>query len=337
MFTGAKPKNHHPTCQRKGRIGRTDKADTAGFPLSPRPKRGKYASVRALIAGCGYVGAKLGSCLVEKGHEVTGLRRTTSAGGELEEHGISFRSVDVTDPAQLIRLPSDWEWVIYCAAPATHTVEAYQSVYVTGLRRVVEWLGQRAPRAFVFTSSTSVYSQDDGSWVTEESPAKPESHTSLALVDGEKLLREAASSGFPSRILRVAGIYGPGRHRLKRLTEGAWQITSSGNRWMNMVHRDDLVSAISAVLENGVNDRIYNVSDGTPAQEHEVYAWLREQLGQDRLPPVVRAPISGESNNLNKRISAERLRRECGWQPQYKSYREGYVSLIAEWRRSFPT
>jgi nucleoside-diphosphate-sugar epimerase len=287
--------------------------------------------MRALIAGCGYVGMALARRILQRGGEVVGMRRSPAAAAELEAAGVQPWIGDFTNPEQLGRLPGPFDWVIHCGAPARGEEGGGRSVYVDGVRALIARFEGSPLRAFVFTSSTSVYAQDDGSWVTEDSPATPSTLTGRILREAEDILSAAASRGFPARILRVAGIYGPGRNRVSSALAGDLRIEGEGARRMNMVHRDDVASAIEAALEFGTNGAIYNVSDGNPVPEREFAAWLLTALGRGRPGQASAAQIQARRRMAtNKRVSPERLRRELKWQPQFPDFREAYRPWVDE-------
>ena len=133
--------------------------------------------MRALIVGCGYVGIPLGAELVRLGHEVLGLRRNAAAENELKAVGIQPLFGDVTRPETLAKLPREFDWVVNCVA-AGGDAENYRQVYLQSTRNLIEWLApafaeasaRQALKKFVYTSSTSVYGQTDGSQVKESSP-----------------------------------------------------------------------------------------------------------------------------------------------------------------------
>src|SRR2546422_27440 len=178
--------------------------------------------MRVLIVGCGYVGLPLGAALAKEGHEVTGIRRKCSAENELRAAGIKPLIVDITQAEALAKLPVAYDWVVNCVSSSHGGAEDYRRVYVQGLRNLVDWLADAPIRKFVYTSSTSVYGQTDGSIVTEASPAEPAGETAQVLVEAENVLLKAAQQReFPAVILRVAGIYGPGRgHWFKHYLKG---------------------------------------------------------------------------------------------------------------------
>src|SRR5437762_2200764 len=162
--------------------------------------------MRILIAGCGYVGLAAGTGLVKQGHEVFGLRRSSAVEAELKEAGIHPLIADISQSSDLRKLPGEFDWVIDTVSSSKGGVEDYRRVYLEGMRNLIDWVSTSPPQKFLYTSSTSVYGQTDRSWVDESSPTVPASSTSQILLQAEQLLQDV-----PAVILRVAGIYGPGR------------------------------------------------------------------------------------------------------------------------------
>ena len=142
--------------------------------------------MKCLIVGCGYVGLPLGAELVRRGHEICGLRR--SAPDELKAAGIRPLVADITQPESLARLPHDFDWVVNCVASGGGSADDYRKIYLEGNRNLISWLAGTPPRKFIYTSSTSVYGQNDGSVVTEESPVEPAEETAKVLIEAEKML-----------------------------------------------------------------------------------------------------------------------------------------------------
>ena len=283
--------------------------------------------MRVLIIGCGYVGLPLGATLVQQGHVVFGLTRSQSRRSALEEAGLQSLVADITDPRKLESLQRDYDWVINCAATSGGGPQEYRAVYFEGTRNLIEWLIPNPPRKFIYTSSTSVYGQNDGSVVDEHSPANPEADTSKILVATENLLIDAWSkTNFPAVILRVAGIYGPGRgHAFKQFVSGQAVIAGAGNRWLNMIHCDDLVGVIIAALEKGRPGEIYNAVDDEPVTQRDFFQWLAASLNKP-LPPSVPKPDTSPRKRgvTNKRISNQKLKTELGHPFLYPTFRQGY-------------
>jgi len=287
--------------------------------------------MRVLIVGCGYVGRALGAELVKQGHEVSGVRRSWGHDADRESAGIKGLVADVTRPEQLAGLPPAWDCVVNCVSSSGGGPEDYRRVYLEATRNLTQWLSATPPRKFVYTCSTSVYGQNDGSLVTESCPAEPEAETARILVETERVLLESARlRNFPAVILRVAGIYGPGRgYWFKQYLKGAAVIEGSGGRLLNMIHRDDVVGAIIAALQRGCPGEVYNVVDNEPVTQLGFFEWLSVALGKP-LPPSVPedAAAALKRGVTNKRISNHRLRMELGCQFKYPTFREGYAAEI---------
>ena len=285
--------------------------------------------MRVLIVGCGYVGLPLGKELIRQGHEVFGLRRRALE--ELRAAGITPLGADISRPDTLKELPCDFDWVINCAASGGGSADEYRQLYLEGNRNLHSWLAERPPRKFVYTSSTSVYAQKDGSLVTEQSPAQPEAPTARVVVETEALLLAAARSQFPAVILRVAGIYGPGRgHAFQQFLRGEARIEGDGSRYMNMIHREDLTGVILAALERGQPGEIYNAVDNEPVSQFAFFGWLAAELKRPMPPRVAMEEDLGRKRGVtNKRVSNAKLRAELAYPFKYPDFRAGYREL---WR-----
>jgi nucleoside-diphosphate-sugar epimerase len=285
--------------------------------------------MRVLIVGCGYVGLPLGTELARQGHEVFGLRR--SAAEELNSAGITPLQADITLPETLASLPRDFGWVVNCAASGGGSADDYQRLYLQGTRNLIEWLAPTPPKKFVYTSSTSVYGQNDGSLVKESSPTEPQAETAKVLIETEKVLLAAAQQKtIPAVILRVAGIYGPDRgHWFKQYLKDEARMEGRGDRWLNMIHRDDLVGVIIAALKNGRPCEVYNAVDDEPVSQLKLFEWLAGSLDKP-LPPAV--PEDSGANHkrgvTNKKVSNRRLKMELGYQFKHPTFRQGYTAEL---------
>ena len=298
--------------------------------------------MRVLIVGCGYVGLPLGVELIRLGHEVSGLRRNMAMENELKAAGIQPLFGAVAKLETLAKLPHEFDWVVNCVA-AGGDAEDYRQVYLQGTRNLIEWLAPNPPKKFVYTSSTSVYSQTDGSQVKESSSTEPLAETAKILVETEKtLLAAVAERKFPVVILRVAGIYGPDRgHWFKQFLKNEARMEGDGSRFLNMIHRDDLIGCFIAALKNGRPGEIYNAADDEPVNQMHFFQWLAQALDKP-LPPsepaavaLARsgAPRENPDENrkrgvTNKRISNRKLKMELGYQFKYPNFRKGYSAEL---------
>jgi nucleoside-diphosphate-sugar epimerase len=298
--------------------------------------------MKCLIVGCGYVGLPLGTELVRQGQEVFGLRRNAASKNELDAAGIHPLVGDVTKPETLAKLPREYDWVVNCVA-AGGSAENYRQIYLEGNRNLVSWLADSPPKKFVYTSSTSVYGQNDGSLVTENSPAEPDSETAKVLVETEKmLLADCGLRGrsphqrFPAVILRAAGIYGPERgHWFKQFLKNKARIEGDGSRFLNMIHRDDVAGCIIAALKSGRAGEIYNAADNEPVTQLRFFEWLAAELKRP-LPPKVPADaeIRGKRGVTNKRVSNDKLRVELKYEFQFPDFRTGCGAEILRLKRA---
>ena len=206
-----------------------------------------------------------------------------------------------------------------------------------GTRNLIEWLGTAPPRKFVYTSSTSVYGQNDGSLVTENSPTEPAVETGKILVETERVLLEAARERkFPAVILRLAGIYGPDRgYWFKQYLKNEARIEGNGARILNMIHRDDAVGAIIAALKSGRPGEAYNAVDDEPVTQLSFFQWLSGPLGKE-LPPAAPEDVEAARKRgvTNKKVSNLRLKMELGYEFKYPTFRQGYTAELIRLHRA---
>ena len=267
-----------------------------------------------LIIGCGYAGEALARLWIGQSVPVTGWVKRTESARPLAELGAQPFVGDVTETADWARLPGEFTHAVYSVSSSRGGPEAYRAVYLEGLKLARRHL----PKAsLLFVSSTSVYGQNDGSTVQEDSTAEPSSETGQILREAEDF---ALSAG--ARVLRVAGIYGPGRGVLyQKFLAGEAIIEGDGSRHMNQIHVEDLATAIDAVARRGQDGEIYNVADHHPTTYLDFYTWLANEYRRP-LPPFGPLNLQRKRGVTNKRVDNSRLR-SLGWIPKYESFREG--------------
>jgi nucleoside-diphosphate-sugar epimerase len=287
--------------------------------------------VRVLIIGCGYVGLALGVELVRQGHSVCGLRRSAGAADGLRAAGIEPVIADITRRGDLANVPAGFDWIVNTTSSGKGGIEEYQEVYFEGTRNLLHWLAASPPKKYVHVGSTSVYGQNDASQVKETSAAEPSSDTGRILVATEKLLLDTfQTQKIPIVLLRVAAIYGPerGHHFLRYLKDEA-KIPGQGTRLLNMIHREDVVGSIIAVLRNGRPGEIYNAVDDEPVPQIHFFRWLSETLGKNMPPFVPEASVAvGKRGSTNKKVLNRKLRMELGYALRYPTFRQGYTAEI---------
>ncbi|HKG20930.1 MAG TPA: SDR family oxidoreductase [Blastocatellia bacterium] len=284
---------------------------------------------KVLIAGCGYVGTALGNLLSADRHAVWGLRRNV----EGLPPSVRPLAADLTEPETLASLPPNLDFVFYTAAARGPDDEAYHRAYVRGVRNLLAALRaqSQSPQRIFFTSSTSVYAQSSGEWVDETSQAEPVHFSGSRVLEGEGLL---LNSSYPVTILRLGGIYGPGRARLiESVRKGMAACDDGPPAYANRIHLDDCAGALRHLM--GLEDpgSIYLGVDNEPADQCAVLRWLSAKMGAAQ-PRVARSEQDMESRESrvfrsNKRCNNARLI-ASGYVFRYPTFREGFASLLGE-------
>jgi nucleoside-diphosphate-sugar epimerase len=287
--------------------------------------------MKVVVVGCGYVGLPLAGELVRAGHEVFGINRSPEKAAPLRAAGVEPLMADITQRAALDALPREFDWAVNTVSSNKGGLKEYEQVFLEGTRHLVDWLAAMPLKKYIHAGSTSVYAQRDGSLVKETSASQPTTEMGLVLADTEEvLLRAFQDRKFPAVLLRVAGIYGPGRGRLflQYLKDEA-RIPGKGLRLLNMIHRDDVVGAIFAALKSGRPGEIYNVVDDEPVPEIHFFRWLSETLGKN-MPPLSDDEAGPPRKRVltHKKVSNRRLRMELGCPLRYPTFRQGYSAEI---------
>jgi nucleoside-diphosphate-sugar epimerase len=278
---------------------------------------------RILIAGCGDVGTELGVRLTQDGHTVWGLRRHCDM---LPPSVLGFPA-DLTKPETLHALPPALDVVFYTAAPSSSSADNYHATYVDGIRHLLTALATQGHNVqrFIFTSSTGVYAQEAGEWVDETSSTEPVHFSGRELLIGEQVV---LNSSFPATVVRLAGIYGPGRTRLiDSVRNGTAFCTDGPPMYTNRIHRDDCAGVLQHVMQLANPDPVYVAVDHDPADQCKVYRWLAQQLGVP--PPRTTATTDTETpfQRSNKRCRNAKLV-ATGYRFRYPTFREGYSALL---------
>ena len=279
--------------------------------------------MRVLIAGAGWLGSAVARALAARGDEVVAVRRSAGRLRELEGPGIAGLPLDLGEPGAPDRLP-DADAVVACQSASGDGAGPYRRAYLDVNRALLRRYRGAGLRALVYTGSTGVFGQRDGGDVDEETPPAPAGPAAEVLVEAERVLLEAAGAGAPACVLRLSGIYGPGRAwPVERVRAGALGLGPGDGAWMNLCHLDDAVAAVLAALDRGRPGRVYHASDAHPPRRRELVAWVAERLGIS--PPAAARAYDG----ADRRIRAERSRAELGLALAFPSFREGVESLLA--------
>ncbi|HKB57179.1 MAG TPA: NAD-dependent epimerase/dehydratase family protein [Lacunisphaera sp.] len=289
---------------------------------------------RLVIFGCGYVGSALARAAVTAGARVEALTRNPEKAAALRTQGLA--NVVVANLSA-----SDWhgqiaggaDYVVNCVSsggPGT-----YRHSYVGGMQSILAWAGTGGTPVgtMLYTSSTSVYPQGGGAPVDETAEAPGATPNGAIIRESELLLASAPATAIRRWfILRLAGIYGPGRHHLlDQLRAGATSLNGSGAHRLNLAHRDDIVAATLACLTApaSVGREIFHVTDSAPAMREEVVRWLAERLG--RPVPAFDGGTTARRGGVpmpDRVILNEKIQRMLGWRPQYPDYRAGFEAIL---------
>ncbi|EPL14673.1 SDR family oxidoreductase [Pseudomonas sp. CF161] len=279
-------------------------------------------ALSVLIAGCGDVGSRLASQLLVQGWQVHGLRRNVSR--------LPDGVIGVAGDLFSAQCPPTWpsaplDYLVYCAAATEHDEAGYRAAYVEGLQHVLSWLKQHGqqPRRLLFVSSSSVYGQKDGEWVDETSATEASGYSGRLMLEAEQV---ALHSGIPASLVRLTGIYGPGREWLLTQVRQGYRVAVDPPLYGNRIHADDAAGLLAFLMQadqRGVAlDDCYIGVDDAPAPLAEVVGWLREYLGVTEWAADASVRRAGSKRCSNARARA------LGWVPRYVSYREGYAAIL---------
>lgn len=274
---------------------------------------------RVLIVGCGYVGTALGLELSEDGHEVFGLRKDPSSLPD----GIRPVAADLTRFESVGGLPPGLDRIVYCVGAKARDEAAYRSIYIDGLSNLLRVLADegQSPQRIYFTSSTSVYAQARDEWIDEGSPAHPPGFAGQIQLAAEGLLH---GSPYPSTVVRLGGIYGPGRNSIiDRIRSGD---PGGGEHFTNRIHRDDVAGLLAHLIAYEGPAPLYLGVDCEPARANDVWSWISSELGVEWQSPA--ATVAPRRRSGSKRCR-NALLLSTGYRFRYPTYREGYGELIA--------
>jgi nucleoside-diphosphate-sugar epimerase len=272
-----------------------------------------------LIAGCGDLGTEVGLRFAAAGRRVIGIRRAIHRLPDaIEGQSRDLRSENPT-------VPADTDTVVIALTAGQRSAEAYRATYVDGLAHVLDGIedGGAEPRRIILVSSTAVYDVSDGSTVDESTPAVPATPTATVLRESELLLHRRVPG---ASVLRLGGIYGPGRERLLTQVREGSARTPTTSMLTNRIHRDDAAAAIvHLALRPEAPDPVYLGVDDTPAQLGEVLAFLAAEMNLPKPPPGETASREGGGD----KCCSNTLLRSTGYEFIYPGYREGYRAVLA--------
>jgi len=271
-----------------------------------------------LIIGYGHIGQRVARLALQAGMTVYATSRRPEKRTEMQSVGVCPVAFDITKPQTAKHLPAASAWLWCPAFDRTQGLPVYD-VVVGGLQHALE----HAPKTLenvVFTSTTSVYHQSAGEWVDETSPTEPATPSGQASLAAEILLHAwARTEHRNATVLRLSGLYGPGRWIRRASIEAGEPIACLPDTWLNLVHSDDAATAcLKALAAN--QPGTYCISDNRPVLRREFYETSARLLKAPA--PNFIAPTSPDFAG-NKRVSNRLAIEKLGWQPVYSDIDAG--------------
>ncbi|SHI70937.1 sugar nucleotide-binding protein [Cycloclasticus pugetii] len=279
---------------------------------------------KIMVMGCGDVGTGLAERLAATGHEVTGVRRTL----QTQSSDIHFIQADLTNAEQVGALDFNVDGLVYILSPTGRDISAYKDVFKTGVEHVLSAAKQQNPTLPIFfISSTRVYAQQQGEWVSEQSATEPMDERGRLLLQAED---QFLAFNEHATVIRFSGIYGRSNYFINQLKRGI-EIQKVPPYYTNRIHREDCIGVLEFLLTKQLNDegleRIYLASDLDPAEKWNVASYITKKRGLASCS----AKILDKTASHNKRIDSRQLA-EAGYQFRYATYKQGYEALMNEER-----
>jgi nucleoside-diphosphate-sugar epimerase len=286
---------------------------------------------RLFAFGFGYSAQALAPRLTARGWTVAGTARDESKREALRRRGYEAAPFSGEAPhADIDRLLGGTTHLLHSIPPDSHDdghgdrVLTHYGEALTKLSSL-KWIG--------YLSTVGVYGDQQGRWVAEDTPPKPNSARTEARVAAEQAwLDFGVRTGVPVHIFRLAGIYGPGRSVFDKLAAGTARRINKQGQVFSRVHVDDIATVLDASIASPRAGAIYNVADDEPAAPGDVVALAAGMIGvepppeidfeQADLPPMVRSFYEG-----SRKIGNARIKSELGVNLRYPTFREGLAAL----------
>jgi len=278
---------------------------------------------RIVVTGCGYIGEQIAMRELESGNHVTAVVRREDHADSLMKKGLEVVVADLDQPLSPETINWQNAWLYYLVPPSA------TGVTDTRMRNFIAVLTDKSagspPQRVVLISTTGIYGDCGGEWITENRPAAPQVDRARRRVDAEQVLMAwAQNSGARVVILRVPGIYGPGRLPRKRIESGSPVLRESESPWSNRIHATDLVRSCMAAARHDKPAAVYNISDGHPSTMTDYFNQVADYLSLVR-PPVITRAQAGEQLSAgmlsylaeSKRIDNSLMREHLGVEPMY--------------------
>lgn len=283
---------------------------------------------RITIAGCGHIGKLLAQQLQKKQIAVTGFVSSDSSLTECKTRNISCKVKDLDKPLENIELAG--QRVIYLAPPPrTGKTD-------TRIANFLHAIKKQAPEKFVLISTTGVYGDCKGDWVDESTPLNPTAERALRRADAEQQVQQFCQRhGIPLVILRVPGIYGPGKIPLARIKSGQPIVNKQDSPFTNRIHADDLVNICEIALLNSDITGIYNVSDGHPGTMYDYFVGIASVMNLPAPPAISLEEAQQQLSDgmlsymaESRRIDNSKLLKDFALNLQYPDLQAGLKHIV---------
>lgn len=286
---------------------------------------------KVFIAGCGYIGERIARLYRQAGAGVTCMVRSSEHASRLKSEGFTTVVSALDDPADAPMPDLTGSTLFYLVPPPGGGIaDSRARNFIAHIPDV------KKPSKIIYMSATSVYSASGGDVVTEKSPTDPDSAMGKRRLDAEAVFLDyGAANNVPVVILRVSGIYGPGRLPLMQISQGQPLLNESESGPSNRIHADDLATICIAAAEQGSNGELFNVCDGHPLSMTSYFNACADALGMPRQPQVsmeearlVMSPLMfsyvSQSRIVDNHLMLERLNVKL----RYENLAEGLLASV---------
>jgi len=283
---------------------------------------------RLLIFGYGYAGRALAHRLQPQGWSVAATIRQAADRARLVVEGVD--PVPAGDRRAMALAVRDADAILVTAAPDADGCPGLKALVpaLATANAFPDWIG--------YLSTTGVYGDRHGGWVSEQSLLAAQSVEGARRVGAERdWLEVGRGMGLTVAVFRLPGIYGPGRSALDRLRAGDARRIAAPGQVFSRIHVEDLAAGLAAPIARPRAGGIYNLCDDAPAANSDVVAHAARLLSLPVPPevPLAEAALSPQAARFyaeSKRVSNARAKAELGWRPAYPTYREGLAAILAD-------
>jgi len=283
--------------------------------------------MRLFLFGYGFSGRALARRLKPRGWDIVATFRDPDAATRMAADGV--QPIDLRDRAALVQALAATKALLVTAPPGPDGCPALNALVgpMAEAGAFPDWVG--------YLSTTGVYGDRRGGWVTERSRLAAQSVEGARRVGAERDWFEVGRGmGLTVTVFRLPGIYGPGRSAFDRLREGRARRIVAEGQVFSRIHVDDLAAGLEASMARPRAGAAYNLCDDEPAANSEVLAYAAGLLGMEPPPEIALAdanlsPAAMRFYAESKRVSNALAKAELGWRPTYPTYREGLRAIVA--------